>query len=102
MSSEVMRLAFGREQYPADAMQAVLPSSRVRQASHYMAAMGLLWPTDSPGIPGPLLESSCNDCMMCANCFPKLGPYTMCSPDGGGEGVMHYISDYNIGYLTVL
>ena len=30
MSSEVMWLAFGQEQYPADAMQAVLPSPRVR------------------------------------------------------------------------
>ena len=74
MSSEVMRLAFGREQYPDDAMQAVLPSSRVRRAAHYMTAMGLWRPMDSPGIPGPLPESSCNDCMMCANCFPKLGP----------------------------
>ena len=74
MSSKVMRLAFGREQYPADAMQAVLPSSRVRRAAHYMIAMGLWRPTDSPGVPGPLPESSCNDCMMYANCFPKLGP----------------------------
>ena len=54
MSSEVLRLAFGREQFPADAMRAVLSSSRVRRASHYMAAMGLWRPTDSPGIPGAL------------------------------------------------
>ena len=74
MSFEVLRLTFGREQYLADAMQAVLPSSCVRRAAHYMAAMGLWQPTDSPGVPGPLPESSCNDCMMCANCFPKLGP----------------------------
>ena len=74
MSSELLRLAFGREQFPTDAMQAVLPSSRVRRAAHYMAAMGLWRPTDSPGVPGPLPESSCNDCTMCRNCFPKLGP----------------------------
>ena len=74
MSSEVLRLALGREQFPADAMQAVLPSSRVRRAAHYMAAMGWWRPTDSPGIPRPLSESSCNDCTMCMNCFPKLGP----------------------------
>ena len=73
-SSEVMRLAFGMEQYPADAKQAVLPSSRVRRAADYMTAIGLWRPTDSPGVPGPLPESSCNDCMMCVNCFPKLGP----------------------------
>ena len=74
MSSEVLRLAFGREQFPAEAMQAVLPSSRVRRAAHYMADMGLWRPTDSPGVPGPLPESSCNDSTMCMNCFPKLGP----------------------------
>ena len=52
MSSEVMRLAFGQELYPADAMQAVSPSPRVRQAAHYMTAMGLWRPTDGPGAPG--------------------------------------------------
>ena len=40
-SSEVMRIAFGREPFPADAMQQVVPSYRVRRAAHYMAAMGL-------------------------------------------------------------
>ena len=67
-------LAFGREQFPADVMQAVLPSSRVRRAAHYMAAMGLWRPTDSPGVPGPLPESSGSDGTLCMNCFPKLGP----------------------------
>ena len=51
-----------------------------------MAAMGLWQPKDSPGIPGPLPESSCNGCTMCINCFPKLGPSTLCSPDGRGGG----------------
>ena len=74
MSSEVLRLAFGREPYPANSMQAMLPYSRVPQAAHYLTAMGLWRPTDSPCVPGPVLESYCNDCMMCANCFPKLGP----------------------------
>ena len=40
-SSEVMRVAFGREQFPADAMQQVVPSYRVHRAAHYMVAMGL-------------------------------------------------------------
>ena len=61
MSSEVMRLAFGWEQYPADAMQAV-------------SGMGLWRPTDDLDTPESLPVSSCNDCMMCQNCFPKLGP----------------------------
>ena len=37
-SSEVMRVAFGREPFPADAMQQVVPSYCVRRAAHYMAA----------------------------------------------------------------
>ena len=40
-SSEVIRVAFGREPFPAEAMQQVMPSYRVRRAAHYMAAMGL-------------------------------------------------------------
>ena len=40
MSSEVMCLAFGQEPYPSEAIQSVAPSPRVRQAAHYMAAMG--------------------------------------------------------------
>ena len=40
-SSEVMRVAFGRRPFPADAMQKVVPSYRVRRAAHYMAAIGL-------------------------------------------------------------
>ena len=40
-SSEVMRVAFGWKPFPADAMQQVVPSYRVRRAAHYMAAMGL-------------------------------------------------------------
>ena len=74
MSSDVMRLAFGQELYPPDAMQGVSPSPRVRRTAHYMTAIGLWRPTDGPGVPGPLPESSCNNCMMCVNCFPKLGP----------------------------
>ena len=36
MSSEVMRLAFGHEPYPSEAIQSVAPSPRVRRAAHYM------------------------------------------------------------------
>ena len=38
-SSEVMQVAFGRAPFPADSMQQVVPSYRVRRAAHYMAAM---------------------------------------------------------------
>ena len=74
MSSEVMRLAFGQEQYPSAAIQAMSPSPRVRRAAHYMymTAMGLWRPTGGPGAPGLLPISSCNNCMLCEDCFPKL------------------------------
>ena len=51
-SSEVMQVAFGREPFPADAMQQVVPSYRVRRAAHYMAAMGLWQPPSTQGIRG--------------------------------------------------
>ena len=41
MSSEVMRLAFGKEVFPSDAVQAVSPAPRVHRAAYYMTAMGL-------------------------------------------------------------
>ena len=59
-SSEVMRVAFGRTPFPADAMQQVVPSYRVRQAAHYMAAMGLWRPPSSQGVRGPLPSATCN------------------------------------------
>ena len=43
-SSEVMRVAFGRQPFAADAMQQVVPSYCVRRVAHYMAAMVLWWP----------------------------------------------------------
>ena len=49
-SSEVMRVAFGREPFPADAMQQVVLSYRVRRVAHYMAAMGLWRPPSTQGI----------------------------------------------------
>ena len=67
MASEVMRVAFDREPF-----QYVTPSHLVRQAAHYMAAMGLWRPPSSPGVPGPLPSSSCNACMSCSDCFPNI------------------------------
>ena len=70
MSSEVMQLAFAHKPLPTEAVQSVAPSHRVRRAAHYMSAMGL-WPS-TQSVPGPLPSSSCNDCMMCSDCFPDL------------------------------
>ena len=72
MSSEVLQLLFGHDQYPSEAIQSVAPSPRARRAAHCMAAMGLWRPHGSQGAPGPLPISSCNDCMLCNNCFPDL------------------------------
>ena len=41
-SSDVLRAIHGRRPFPANAMQQVMPSYRVRRAAHYMMAMGLL------------------------------------------------------------
>ena len=71
-SSEVMRVAFGRAPFPADAMQQVVPSYRVRRTAHYMAAMGLWRPPSSQGVRGPLPSATCNACMSCSDCFPDL------------------------------
>ena len=71
-SSGVMLVAFGRAPFPADAMQQVVPSYRVRRAAHYMAAMGLWWPPSSQGVRGPLPSATCNACMSCSDCFPDL------------------------------
>ena len=72
MSSEVMRLAFGQEQFPSVAIQAISPLPHIRRAAHYMAAMGLWRPPGCPGTPGPVPTSSCNNSMQCINCFPTM------------------------------
>ena len=71
-SSKVMRVAFGRAPFPADAMQQVVPSYLVRWAAHYNRAMGLWWPPSSQGVRGPLSFATCNACMSCSDCFPDL------------------------------
>ena len=52
MSSEVMRLAFGEELFPSDAVNAVSPVPRALRAAHYMALMGLWRPPVAQVIPG--------------------------------------------------
>ena len=52
MSSEVMRLAFGLEIFPAEVIDAVAPVPRVHRAATQMSAMGLWRPPVGPGVPG--------------------------------------------------
>ena len=68
-SSGVMRAVRGRQPFPTEAMQHVMPSYRVCQAAHYMTAMGLWRPPVAPEIRGPLPVATCNACMSCSECF---------------------------------
>ena len=72
MSSEVMRLAFGQERFPSDAVHVVSPAPCIRRAAYLMAAMGLWRPPGGLGAPGPVSISSCGYCMSCSACFPDL------------------------------
>ena len=40
MSSEVMRLAFGKEVFPSNAVETISPAPRIHRTTHYMATMG--------------------------------------------------------------
>ena len=56
MSSEVLRLAFGQD----------LAGGSLHGCD------GIVAPTWLTGCTGPLPTSSCNDCLLCNNCFPDL------------------------------
>ena len=71
-SSGVMRAVRGRQPFPTDAMQHVMPSYRVRRVAHYMTAMGLWRTPVAPEIQGPLPVATCNACMTCSECFPDV------------------------------
>ena len=71
-SSGVMWAVSGRQPFPTDTMQHVMPSYRVRRAAHYMTAMGLWRPPVAPEIRGPLPVATCNACMSCSECFPDV------------------------------
>ena len=53
MSSEVMRLAFGKEVFPSDAVGAVSLVPHAQRAAHYMAKMGLWRRRVAQVFPGP-------------------------------------------------
>ena len=71
-SSDVLRAVHGRQPFPANAMQQVMPSCRVRRAAHYMMAMGLWHPPVDAEIRGPLPSAACNACTSCCDCFPEV------------------------------
>ena len=54
MSSEVLRLAFGLELFPSEAVDTLAPIPRVHRAAQQMSAMGLWRPPIGPGVPGSM------------------------------------------------
>ena len=66
-----MRLAFGPELFPSEAVNVVAPVPRVHRTATHMSAMGLRRPPVGPGVPGPMPVSYCNNCLNCQNCFPE-------------------------------
>ena len=69
MSSEVVRLTFGAEVFPSDAVNAISPVPRVHRAAEYMAGMGVWRPPRGPAVCGPLPSTTCNNCRQCLDCF---------------------------------
>ena len=71
-SSGVLRAVHGRQPFPSSVIQQVMPSYRVRRASHYMMAMGLWRPPVDTEIQTPLPSTACNACTSCQDCFPEV------------------------------
>ena len=65
ISSEAMRLTFGPELFPSEAVDVVAPVPRVHCTATQMSDMGLWRPPVGPGIHGGMPVSSCNNCMNC-------------------------------------
>ena len=73
-SSDVLRAVHGRQPFPVEVIQQVMPSYRVRRAAHYMMAMGLWRPPVAAEIRALLPGTSCNACRPCTSC-------RVCCPD---------------------
>ena len=67
-SSDVLLTVHGRQAFPSSALQQVIPSHRVRRASHYMMAMGLWRPPAKTVIRTPMSSVACNACTSCQDC----------------------------------
>ena len=71
-SSDVLRAVHGRQPFPAEIFQQVIPSYRVRRAAHYMMAMGLWRPPVAAEIRSLLPGTACNACTSCRDCCPDV------------------------------
>ena len=71
-SSDVLLAVHGRQAFPSNAVQQVMPSHRVRCASHYMMTMGLWRPPVETVIRTPMSSVACNACTSCHDCCPRV------------------------------
>ena len=72
ISSNVLLAVHGRQAFPSSAVQQVIPSYRVRRASHYMMAVGLRHPPVETVIQTPMSSVVCNACTSCQVCCPRV------------------------------
>ena len=71
-ASDVLLAVHRRQAFPSSALQQVIPSYRVRRASHYMMAMGLWRPPVETVNRTPMSSVACNACTSCQNCCPRV------------------------------
>ena len=71
-ASDVLLAVHGRQAFPSSALQQVIPSYRVRRASHYMSTMGLWRPPVEIVSRTPMSSVACNACTSCQDCCPRV------------------------------
>ena len=71
-ASDVLLAVHGRQAFPSSALQQVIPSYRVRRASHYMSAMGLWRPPVETVSRTTMSSITCNTCTSCQDCCPRV------------------------------
>ena len=71
MSSNVVRLAFGPELIPSEAVDALAPIPQVHRAVQQMSAMGVWHPPSGPGVSGPMPVSWCSTYLNDATFLPE-------------------------------
>ena len=71
-ASDVLLAVHGRQAFPSSALQQVIPSHRVRRASHYMSAMGLWRPPVETVSRTTMSSVACSACISCQDCCPRV------------------------------
>ena len=71
-ASDVLLAVHGRQAFPSSVLQQVIPSYRVRRASHYMSAMGLWRPPVETVSRTAMSSVACNACTSYQDCCPRV------------------------------